>query len=188
MMTYSCPYDAVSTALPSMPIPSVPFVVPVYLNAQAQPFVPPTFATTTTQVQSQPFANSTSNPYSNSHVHHSYVPGMYMENNLPTIKQMRLEFMVFSGGDHVKWLSKDEQYFELNQILEDRKLAIATMCMNDKASYKWYVVYHEFPNSWQGLADFFMREFKGFNKSDYPDALARMTQIRSVEYYKEHFT
>lgn len=47
---------------------------------------------------------------------------------------------------------------------------------------------HEFPNNWQGLADFLMREFGGFNKSDYQAALARMSQTGSVEHYKEQFT
>lgn len=55
MMTYSSPYYAVSTALPSMPTPTLPFAVPTYLNAQAQPFVCPTFATTTMQHKTSPW-------------------------------------------------------------------------------------------------------------------------------------
>lgn len=47
---------------------------------------------------------------------------------------------------------------------------------------------HEFPNNWHGLAAFLMREFGGFNKSDYQAALARMSQTGSVEHYKEQFT
>lgn len=52
MMTYSGPYHAFSATVPNLPIPSLPFAVSAYLNAQAQPFAPPAFATTTTPTQS----------------------------------------------------------------------------------------------------------------------------------------
>lgn len=188
MMTYSGPYNPGPTALPSMPAPALPFAVPAYLNAQAQPFVPPAFATTTTSAQNQHM----SHPANIQHLNHQYqqhhILNQYTDNNLPTMKQMRLEFMVFSEGDPVEWLNKAEQYFELYQIPEERRLAIATMHMSDKASDRWYMFRHEFPNTWQGLADFLMREFGGFNKSDYQAALARMSQSGSVEHYKEQFT
>lgn len=104
------------------------------------------------------------------------------------MKQMRLEFAVFGGGDPVEWLNKAEQYFDLYQIPEDKKLTIATMHLSDKASDRWYMFRHEFPSNWQGLADFLMREFGAFNKTDYQAALASMSQTGSVEHYKEQFT
>lgn len=39
--------------------------------------------------------------------------------------QMKLEFHVFEGGDPVAWLNKVDQYFELDQIPEDKKVTIA---------------------------------------------------------------
>lgn len=71
------------------------------------------------------------------------------------------------GGDPIEWLNKTDQYFELYQILEDKKVIIALMHLAGKAANIWYLFRHEFPNSWQGLADLLMREFGPSNKSDY---------------------
>lgn len=101
---------------------------------------------------------------------------------------MKLEFQVFEGGDLVEWLNKANQYFELYQIPEDKKVIIASMHLSGKAADTWYMFKHEFPNSWQGLADLLMREFGPFNKLDYQATLAKMTQLGSVEDYKTQFT
>lgn len=61
---------------------------------------------------------------------------------------MRLDFSVFNEGDPLEWLNKAEQYYELYQIPNDKKLSIATMHLADKASDRWYMFRHEFPNSW----------------------------------------
>lgn len=97
---------------------------------------------------------------------------------------MKLEFHVFEGGDHVEWLNKVDQYFELDQISEDKKVTIALMHLSGKATNTWNMFKHEFPNSWQGLADLLMREFGPFNKIDYQATLAKMNQLGSVEDYK----
>lgn len=191
MMTYSGPYNAMPAVFSTMPTPTLPFAVPTYLNAQAamsSSFVSPTFATSISPAQNQPGVQPQNAPYPYNQFPHNQFHTHYADNNLPTMKQMRLEFSVFSGGDPVEWLNKAEQYFELYQIPEDKKLSIATMHLSDKASNRWYMFRHEFPNNWQGLADFLMREFGGFNKSDYQAALARMIQTGSVEHYKEQFT
>lgn len=101
---------------------------------------------------------------------------------------MKLDFSLFSGGDPVEWLNKADQYFELYQIPDDRKLYIATMHLAGKASDRWYMFKHEFLNSWHGLADLLMREFAGFNRADYQASLAKMSQTGSVEQYMEQFT
>lgn len=108
--------------------------------------------------------------------------------NLPTMKQMRLEFQTFSGGDPIEWLNKADQYFEFYQIPEERKLSIATMHISDKAADRWYMFRHEFPNTWQGLSDLLMREFSCYNRSEYQAALARMNQTGSVDNYMDEFT
>ncbi|MDD0148659.1 hypothetical protein PSY31_23520, partial [Shigella flexneri] len=71
----------------------------------------------------------------------------------------------------MEWLNKAEKFFEFYQIPEDKKLAIATMHLTDKASDRWYMFKHEFPPTWQGLADLLMREFSGHNVVDYQAAL-----------------
>lgn len=58
------------------------------------------------------------------------------------------------------------------------------MHLSGKATDTWYMFKHEFPNSWQGLADLLMREFGPFNKIDYQATLAKMNQLGSMEDYK----
>lgn len=62
------------------------------------------------------------------------------------------------------------------------------MHLSGKAADIWYMFKHEFPGTWQGLAELMMREFGSFNKSDYQAALAKMIQLGSVEEYKTQFT
>jgi hypothetical protein len=50
------------------------------------------------------------------------------------MKQMRLEFPIFRGGDPVEWLNKAEQYFTLYQIPEAKKVSIASMHLIDEAA------------------------------------------------------
>lgn len=111
-MTYSGPYTVQ---------PSLPFAVPTYSQARSTAqghTVPPMFATTTTTSVTPP---NSSFPLTSQHIQypsfHSnigpipYMPQHllhtpYVDPNLPTMKQMRLEFSVFSGGDPVEWLNK----------------------------------------------------------------------------------
>ncbi|XP_050387541.1 uncharacterized protein LOC126803864 [Argentina anserina] len=108
--------------------------------------------------------------------------------NLPTMKQMKLEMPTFGGNDPIEWVSKVEQYFEFYQVPEDRKLAIATMHLVDRASDRWFMFKHEFPQTWSGLCDLLLREFSEHNLGDYQAALARMSQTGSVEQFMEQFT
>ncbi|KAL6219623.1 hypothetical protein ACLB2K_007382 [Fragaria x ananassa] len=101
---------------------------------------------------------------------------------------MKLNFMDYSGGDPVGWLNKCEQYFEFYQIPEKRKLVIASMHLCGKASDRWYMFNHEFPHSWQGLADLLMMEFSCYNRTDYQAAVGGVSQLGSVEEYMELFT
>ncbi|KAM5551624.1 hypothetical protein ABKV19_026461 [Rosa sericea] len=209
-MTYSGPYSATMLNFPCSANTTFPFTMPQHGGSTAIPHYshsPPTYATTTiTHASPFPYQQVPQTmhppvpPYSfqgippnhytqTSQFHqsnHFQVP--HVDPSLPTMKQMRLEFSVFGGGDPVEWLNKADQYFEFYQIPEDRKLAIATMHLTDKASDRWYMFKHEFPNSRQGLADLLMREFSGYNRSEYQSALARMNPTGSVEQYKEQFT
>ncbi|XP_024196009.1 uncharacterized protein LOC112199191 [Rosa chinensis] len=206
-MTYSGPYNVTMHSFPSTTVtPTLPFAVPHFTQAKSSAqdhTIYPTYATTTTtniSSHSNQFPVITphlsfphmTGPYS----HNSSIPLVfqqpgpvpYIDPTLPTMKQMRLEFSTFGGGDPVEWLNKAEQYFEFYQIPEERKLSIATMHLTDKASDRWYMFRHEFPHTWQGLADLLMREFSSYNRSEYQAALARMSQTGSVEHYKEQFT
>lgn len=183
IMTYTGPYSAPA----SFPChASLPFAVPAYLHSHGfnqGNSGAPIYATTTTPVQQQPYFQPLHAP---AYSHGQQVP--YVDLNLPTMRQMKLDFNVFSGGDPVEWLNKADQYFELYQIPEERKLSIATMHLADKASDRWHMFRHEFPNTWYGLADLLMREFAGYNKADYQASLAKMSQTGSVEQYVEQFT
>lgn len=67
-------------------------------------------------------------------------------------------------------------------------MAIATMHLTDKASDRWFMFRHEFLPTWSGLTDLLMREFSGHNVLDYQAALARMSQTRTIERFKDEFT
>nr|XP_011468582.1 PREDICTED: uncharacterized protein LOC101308702 [Fragaria vesca subsp. vesca] len=118
--------------------------------------------------------------------HHTAIP--IFDPNLPTMKQMKLDFMQFAGGDPVEWLNKAEQYFEFYQIPEERKLSLAAMHLVEKASDRWYMFRHEFPPTWEGLTELLMREYSSHSLIDYQAALARMSQTSSVEQYIDQFT
>ncbi|XP_004301315.1 PREDICTED: uncharacterized protein LOC101314761 [Fragaria vesca subsp. vesca] len=120
--------------------------------------------------------------YSNSSQQTNFDP------SLPTMRQMRLEFAQFDGGDPIEWLNKAEQFFDFYQVPEDRRLAIGTMHLTGKASDRWYMFQREFPQTWQGLTDMLMREFGGYNVSDYQSALGRMSQVGNVDNYMKQFT
>lgn len=182
--------------MPSPPPISLPYAVPSFLHSHTVGVgstAPPNYATTMTQRPqvSQdaiglhalvPQGNSNLGPCSNSNII------TYIDPNLPTMRQMKLDFQIFEGGDPVEWLNKADQYFELYQVPEEKKLAIASMHLSGKAADIWYMFKHEFPYTWQGLADLLLREFGSFNKSDYQAALAKMTQVGSVDDYKMQFT
>ncbi|KAM5554117.1 hypothetical protein ABKV19_026048 [Rosa sericea] len=206
-MSYSGPYSHTGiSGLHTFPQPSYSYAGTNFAStpmvSQISPHtLPPSytanpfFATTTS-----PFPMFTQLP-GPSHAHtmlpnqfmpHPYIPQPQLpgnfDPNLPTMTQMKLEFSVFHGGDPVEWLNKAEKYFEFYQIPEERKLAIATMHLTEKASDRWFMFKHEFPQSWLGLADLLMREFSSHNVGDYQATLARMSQTSTVEQYMDQFT
>lgn len=171
---------------------SLPYAVPSFLHSQAMGMgntAPPNYATTMTQLPQYSHEAHFPQAYVPQVAQH-YNPNMvtYTDPNLPTMRQMKLDFQVFESGDPVEWLNKADQYFELYQVLEEKKVAIASMHLSGKAADIWYMFKHEFPSTWQGLANLMMREFGSFNRSDYQAALAKMTQVGSVEEYKTQFT
>ncbi|PRQ35257.1 putative succinate dehydrogenase (quinone) [Rosa chinensis] len=207
-MSYSGPYQHTPLSFPPQPQLSLPFAVPTYLNMQNPTHTTPPFSTVANQTslahqhytvphrpppqfgfQQQPLQNfqPPQDVFPLQHMHQPQHPFNHIQ-TLPTMKQMKLDFPTFSGGDPIEWLNKAEQFFDFYQIPEDRKLAIAAMHLADKASDRWFMFRHEFPPTWLGLADLLMREFSGHNLSDYQAALARMSQTGSVEQYMEQFT
>lgn len=198
-MTYTRGYSLPQGFVPPPPPPPVtlPYAVPNNLHTQsmgARQTAPPNYATTMTP-QSQ-FSQEAQLPHAFVHQanpnlrqhHHNPTVVTYTDPNLPTMRQMKLNFQVFEGGDPVEWLNKADQYFELYQVPKEKKVVIASMHLSGKAADIWYMFKHEFPHTWQGLADLTMREFGSFNRSDYQAALAKMTQVGSVEDYKTQFT
>ncbi|XP_004292526.1 PREDICTED: uncharacterized protein LOC101313866 [Fragaria vesca subsp. vesca] len=202
-MNYSGPYTAsgtnFSSSFPSCS--STPYIHQhtfVTTIAARNFSIDPTFATTITSHPLSPKAsiNTSSQSYfqipPTQNQYHSYNSSQsYLDPNLPTMKQMRLDFGNYGGGDPVEWLNKCEQFFEFYQIPEERKLSIASMYLTDKASDRWYMFRHEFPPTWQGLADLLMREFSSYNRAACHAALARMNQtgsVEQVEQFMEQFT
>ncbi|XP_062028068.1 uncharacterized protein LOC133743955 [Rosa rugosa] len=198
-MKYSGPYSHSPINFISVAQPTQPFASPTYLN-QSLPSHHQTLTGASGFHSHQPSMQAATNL--GAQMFQPYYPTQLQpqpqytlqqhqqpfDPQLPTMKQMRLEFGNFGGGDPVEWLNKAEQFFEFYKIPEDKKLAIATMHLTDKASDRWFMFKHEFPYTWQGLADLLMREFSGHNVIDYQAALARMSQTGSVEEYKEQFT
>lgn len=72
----------------------------------------------------------------------------HMDPNLPTMKQMRLDFPIFSGDDPVDWLNKAEQFFQLYQIPVDRRITIAAMHLVENAANLWQLYLQDNPPSW----------------------------------------
>ncbi|PRQ38519.1 hypothetical protein RchiOBHm_Chr4g0414861 [Rosa chinensis] len=155
-MSYSGPYShTLLNFAQATPPPLQKF------SAQPMGTARPIFATTITQTPQFNVIGNVQNhsgpPYSQQQ-YTLFPPPQYFQQspvttwdpNLPTMKQMKLEFSVFSGGDPVEWLNKTEQFFEFYHIPEERKLAIATMHLTEKASDRWFMFKHEFPNSWPG--------------------------------------
>ncbi|XP_061993760.1 uncharacterized protein LOC133711674 [Rosa rugosa] len=110
-----------------------------------------------------------------------------MDPNLPTMRQMRLEFQTFSDGDPLQWLNKAGQYFELYQIPEDKKVSIAAMYLTDEAADVWHLFRHQYPGNWRGFAELLMREFGSHNQTDYQSALIRLKQTGTVSEFKSQF-
>lgn len=100
---------------------------------------------------------------------------------------MRLDFTTFGGGDPLQWLNKAEQYFDLYQIPESRKVSIAAMHLTDDAADVWHLFKHQYPGTWQGFADLMMREFGSHNRTDCQAALAKLTQTGTVQEFKSQF-
>lgn len=110
-----------------------------------------------------------------------------MDPNLPTMKQMRLDFSIFGGGDPVEWLNKAEQYFLLYQIPDCKKVSIGSMHLIDAAADVWHLFQDEYPGTWAGFSELIMKEFGGNTKIDYQAALTKMYQSGSIHDYKTQF-
>ncbi|PRQ45666.1 hypothetical protein RchiOBHm_Chr3g0494051 [Rosa chinensis] len=85
---------------------------------------------------------------------------------LPIIKQMRLHFATFDGGNPVDWLNKLEQYFALYQIPEDRQVTVAVMHLMGEAADMWHLFKDDYPKNWMEFADLMMRQFGSYNRVD----------------------
>lgn len=115
------------------------------LSQQAQSSMPQSsggiHSTTTTTYPQFHFTNQPPLGHYPSH----YVPNFPMathqhnqwDPHLPTMKQMRLDLPVFSGDDPVDWVNKAEQFFQLYQIPDDRKITIAAMHLIGNAANIW---------------------------------------------------
>lgn len=104
------------------------------------------------------------------------------------MKQMRLDFPIFSGEDPVDRVNKAEQFFQLYQIHEDRRITIAAMHLVGNAANIWQLYLQDNPASWTGLVGLLMRQFGATNKMDHQAALARLSQTSSVTVYRDQFT
>lgn len=104
------------------------------------------------------------------------------------MKQMRLDFPIFSGDDPVDWLNKAKQFFQLYQIPDDRRITIAIMHLVGNAANLWQLYLQDNPLSWNGLVDLLMKYFGTNNKMDHQAVLARMNQTGSVIAYRDQFT
>ncbi|KAL6144582.1 hypothetical protein ACLB2K_055273 [Fragaria x ananassa] len=62
------------------------------------------------------------------------------------------------------------------------------MHLAEKAADRWFMFKHEFPNSWLALADLLMREFSGVSMVDQQAALARLSQVGTIDQYMDNFT
>ncbi|PRQ30153.1 putative nucleotidyltransferase, Ribonuclease H [Rosa chinensis] len=170
--------------------PTLPFAVNHYLTTQSptQPHTVQAPATYSTYPTSYP-------QFHQPQIHnHKYQPqGAQfplqpdMDPNLPTMRQMRLDFQTFGGGDPLHWLNKAEQYFDLYQIPEARRVAIAAMHLVDEAADVWHLFRHHYPGTWVGFTELLMREFGSHNRTDYQAALTKLSQSGTVSEFKSQF-
>nr|XP_011465702.1 PREDICTED: uncharacterized protein LOC105351847 [Fragaria vesca subsp. vesca] len=190
-------YQPYSQQYESYPYPTsaifgpLPYFSTQPFHSNPLPSHQPSYTTTTTITPlplsyqpSNPTHQTQQGPYSPPHNaanHGNHSDGNYGNQNhfdptLPSLRQMRLEFSIFGGGDPVEWLHKAEKFFEFYQVPKERKVFIAALHLVDKAADRWFMFKHEFPNSWKGLSELLMREFSVHNFGEYQAALARISQ------------
>lgn len=185
VMTSGIGYSTASNTLsPSHSLPSFPMpTAPTYST------IPTVHPQLLSQHYPQPSLQYHSfHPY-NSHgwsPNQSHTP--QHDPTLPTMKQIRLDFPVFGGEDPVEWINKAEQYFQLYQIPEARKISIAPIYLIGIAASLWQLHLQDNPSSWSALKDLMLKQFGGYNKLDYQAALAKMQQVGSVTEYRDQFT
>lgn len=174
------------------PKATLPFAVNHYLQTQTvtQPIhapSQPTYPTLPASVHPLYHNPPPPPPYQPYYPNHIRQEPPEIDPFLPTMKQMRLDFTNFGGGDPLQWLNEAEQYFELYQIPEGRKVSIAAMHLIDDAADVWHLFKHQYPGTWQGFAELLMREFGAHNRTDCQAALAKLSQTGTVTEFKSQF-
>ncbi|XP_040364306.1 uncharacterized protein LOC121049919 [Rosa chinensis] len=171
---------------------SIPTTTPTISNTSSPP---PIYATTTTPYPHFFYPYNQFNPHSQFHPYHyqhTHNHGLshhqVQDPNLPTIKQIRLDFPVFGGEDPLEWLNRAEQFFQLYQIPEEKKISIASMHLTGIAASLWQLHLQDNPSSWSGLVELMLQQFGGYNKLDYQAALAKMQQVGTVTEFRDQFT
>ncbi|XP_061993942.1 uncharacterized protein LOC133711877 [Rosa rugosa] len=171
---------------------SIPTTTPTISNTLSSP---PIYSTTTTPYPhffypyTQFHPHSQFHPYHYQHTHnHGSSHHQVQDQNLPTMKQIRLDFPVFGGEDPLELLNRAEQFFQLYQIPEEKKISIASMHLTGIAASLWQLHLQDNPSSWSGLVELMMQQFGGYNKLDYQAALAKMQQVGTVTEFRDQFT
>jgi len=95
-----------------------------------------------------------------------------------------LDFLPFDGEDPAGWIYKIEQYFPLNQILEDLKVHMATFHLDHEALQwnQWYSKTHPNP-SWD---EFTQKLLIHFGSSEYEDFKGALTKLHQTTTVKEN--
>ena len=92
------------------------------------------------------------------------------------MKQMKLDFPTFHGGDPTQWLNLAEHFFSLYQIPDYNKLGIAVVHLRDDAAESWAEFEDETPHTWEAFTTFIIQHFGIYNSVDCQSALAKLTQ------------
>ena len=107
---------------------------------------------------------------------------------LPTMRQMKLDFPTFGSGDPIHFLYRADQFFAIYRISEQHKVPIATMHLYDDAADLWHLFKSSIQPSWGAFCTLIIQQFSSQQVTDAQSALAKIKQEGTVGEYRSQFT
>lgn len=189
---------------------------PVYMSAPSQIYVSPslntplttpylyTNSTATTPVPQHNFTNGLTvypnqfQPPPHPTPIHNYIHPNHIPPNSPTYQfptphphfnpSPKIEFPKFDGTDPKGWAVKVEQYFDFINMDDHRKIKLAAIHLEGKASV-WYRSYQNTKPvvNWKCFLQDVLNRFENPDQRDIQDLFNKLKQFSSVSEYEDQF-
>lgn len=119
------------------------------------------------------------------------VPGLYREQYTEnqSLKHLKLTFPVFKdGSDSMEWLRDCEEYFNIYEVADKRRAAIAAMHLTGvpRSWYKSFMIGRE-GVSWLQFSEAFVARFGELDTDLVFEKFKKLQQTKSVEEYYDDF-